>query len=155
MSIAMAHRPVSQIQILYVITVIIAFFFDFFSGSAYNSWLLHWHDLRYIHPDARRAMTCQRIHGKGSFTRALPSSKRLLGIAALCLLMTAADPAGGRYHADVEKQTVVGTDVPYPLQFSQAVGSQCQTKSGICPLSQPGPIGWPCYCGQEEGTIVQ
>jgi hypothetical protein len=101
-------------------------------------------------------MTCQRIRGKsGPLTPVLPSSKRLLGVAALCLLMMVADsPAGGPYHADVEQRTVVGADVQDDLLLSQAVGSQCQTRSGVCPLPQPGPIGWPCYCGQEEGTIV-
>lgn len=122
-------------------------------------------------------MIFQRIHRKTTSSKLIVfPCKRLLGVAAICLLMPiAGSSASDRHHAGVDKQTVGesnAVDAPQfryattepdsrsrPVDsdgvlFSQAVGTKCQTQYGICPLPQPGPIGWLCYCGDAQGTIV-
>jgi hypothetical protein len=37
--------------------------------------------------------------------------------------------------------------------FVQALSPRCATPVGIC-FVQPQPIGSPCLCGQNQGTII-
>lgn len=37
--------------------------------------------------------------------------------------------------------------------IAQSLSSRCATPAGIC-LVTPQPIGTPCFCGQNYGTII-
>jgi hypothetical protein len=46
-------------------------------------------------------------------------------------------------------------------QLAQVWGGFCQTPFGICPLIDPNgqaytaPVGSPCFCGPDAGSVVQ
>lgn len=63
---------------------------------------------------------------------------------------------------------IIGQDVlphsatPDPSQqWTQVMGSRCQTPFGICPLVDPNgqayaaPVGSPCACGTDAGSVIQ
>jgi hypothetical protein len=75
------------------------------------------------------------------------------GLVLFGLLLAASGNSSGGYSQSPR---------PAPNQQSvQVMGSNCQTQYGICPLVNPdgtpyqAPIGQPCTCGPDAGTVVQ